>query len=64
MFDLHGQVAAVTGASAGLGRQFAMALARQGANLVLMSAERRSRTLSPKRSYGRRALRSFPSAVT
>lgn len=37
MFDLHGQVAAVTGASAGLGRQFAMALARQGANLVLMS---------------------------
>ena len=37
MFDLHGQVAAVTGASAGLGRQFAMALARQGADLVLMS---------------------------
>lgn len=37
MFDLYGQTAAVTGASAGLGSQFAMVLARQGANLVLMS---------------------------
>ena len=37
MFDLHGRVAVVTGASAGLGSQFAMALARQGADLVLLS---------------------------
>lgn len=37
MFDLHGRVAVVTGASAGLGSQFALALGRQGADLVLLS---------------------------
>ncbi len=37
MFDLHNRVAVVTGASAGLGRQFALALARQGAKLAIIA---------------------------
>lgn len=37
MFDLHGRVAVVTGASTGLGRQFALALAGQGADIVLLA---------------------------
>ncbi|MBR4843878.1 MAG: SDR family oxidoreductase [Alistipes sp.] len=36
-FDLSGQVAVVTGASAGLGLQMARAFASQGANLVLLA---------------------------
>ena len=36
MFDLKGRVAVVTGASSGLGRQMAIGLAKQGANLVLL----------------------------
>ena len=36
-FDLSGQVAVVTGASAGLGVQMANALASKGANLVLLA---------------------------
>lgn len=36
-FDLTGQVAVVTGASAGLGLQMARAFASQGANLVLLA---------------------------
>ena len=36
-FDLTGDVAIVTGASSGLGVQFANALASQGANLALFT---------------------------
>lgn len=37
MFDLKGQVAVVSGASSGLGQQMALALARQGANLIILA---------------------------
>ena len=37
MFDLTGQVAVVTGASSGLGKQMARAFARQGANLAILA---------------------------
>lgn len=37
MFNFRGQVAVVTGASSGLGKQMALALARQGANLVILA---------------------------
>ena len=37
MFDLKGQVAVITGASSGLGRQMAYAFAEQGADLVILA---------------------------
>lgn len=37
LFDLSGKVAVVTGASSGLGVQFAKALARQGADLAIVA---------------------------
>ena len=37
MFDLKGQVAVVTGASSGLGKQMARGFARQGANLAILA---------------------------
>jgi len=37
MFDLKGQVAVITGASSGLGRQMAHAFAEQGADLVVLA---------------------------
>ena len=37
MFNLKGRVAVVSGASSGLGQQMALALARQGADLVILA---------------------------
>lgn len=37
MFDLHGRVAVISGASSGLGKQMGLALARQGASLVILA---------------------------
>ena len=38
-FDLHGRTAAVTGATRGLGRAFAQALAEAGANIVIIGRD-------------------------
>ena len=58
LFDLIGQVAIVTGASRGLGRYFATALAKAGADLVLTSRKREA--LAPfeaeMKALGRRVL--------
>ena len=37
MFDLHGRVAVVSGASSGIGVQMAKALAGQGADMAIMA---------------------------
>ena len=37
MFNLKGRVAVITGASSGLGKQISMALAKQGADLVILA---------------------------
>ncbi|MBR5498364.1 MAG: SDR family oxidoreductase [Clostridia bacterium] len=37
LFNLDGKFAVVTGASSGLGRQFALALAREGANVAILA---------------------------
>ena len=37
MFNMEGKVAVVSGASSGLGKQMALALARQGASLVILA---------------------------
>lgn len=58
LFDLTGQVAIVTGTSRGLGQQFARALAKAGADLVLTSRHRDSLAVFEKeiRTLGRRAV--------
>ncbi len=58
LFDLSGRVAIVTGTSRGLGQQFARALARAGADLVLTSRTPSSLTAfeSEMKALGRRAL--------
>ncbi len=58
VFDLTGQVAIVTGTSRGLGQQFARALARAGADLVLTSrdSDHVRNFESEIRSMGRRAV--------
>jgi NAD(P)-dependent dehydrogenase (short-subunit alcohol dehydrogenase family) len=58
LFDLTGRVAIVTGTSRGLGQQFALALARAGADLVLTSRHRNSLSEfeSQITALGRRAI--------
>jgi NAD(P)-dependent dehydrogenase (short-subunit alcohol dehydrogenase family) len=58
LFDLTGQTAIVTGTSRGLGQQFARALAKAGADLVLTSRHRESLLAFEWeiRSLGRNAL--------
>jgi 2-deoxy-D-gluconate 3-dehydrogenase len=51
LFDLHGQVAVVTGASRGLGQAMAVALAEAGADLVLV--QRRESDLQTKQQIQR-----------
>jgi NAD(P)-dependent dehydrogenase (short-subunit alcohol dehydrogenase family) len=58
MFDLTGDVAVVTGAGTGLGRQFALALARQGADVALLGRrqEKIDAVAEEIRALGRKAL--------
>ena len=58
LFDLTGKTAIVTGTSRGLGQEFARALAKAGADLVLTSRNRSSLTgfESEIQSLGRRAV--------
>jgi NAD(P)-dependent dehydrogenase (short-subunit alcohol dehydrogenase family) len=58
LFDLSGRVAIVTGTSRGLGQQFARALAKAGADLVLTSRRRASLSEfeSQIKALGRHAL--------
>lgn len=58
MFDLHGRVAVVTGASSGLGLQMATGFAKQGADLVIMARriERLEKVAEKIRAFGVRCL--------
>lgn len=58
MFDLTGRVAVVTGASAGLGRGEALALARQGADVAILARreEQLNEVAREIRALGRRCL--------
>lgn len=58
LFDLSGRIAIVTGTSRGLGQEFARALARAGADLVLTSRARDSLQAfeAEIRAMGRRAI--------
>ena len=58
MFDLHGRVAVVTGASSGLGLQMATGFAKQGADLVIMARrmEKLEKEAEKIRSLGVRCL--------
>lgn len=65
MFDLHGQVAVVTGASSGLGAHYAQVLAREGADIVICArrVDKLAETAEKCRAYGREVL-AFPCDVT
>jgi 2-deoxy-D-gluconate 3-dehydrogenase len=55
-FDLAGKVAVVTGANTGLGQAIALALARAGADVVLVGRSDPSDTVAGVRAMGREAL--------
>lgn len=58
LFDLTGQVAVVTGASSGLGKQMAIALAEHGADLAILArrVEKLNETAEAIRNAGRKCL--------
>lgn len=58
LFDLTGKVAVVTGASSGLGIQFAMALAKQGADIAVVArrVERLKEVSGEIEKLGRRCI--------
>jgi gluconate 5-dehydrogenase len=58
MFDLKGKIALVTGASSGLGVQFAKALARQGADLAIL-ARREDKLAEVKKTIEAMGVRCF-----
>lgn len=49
-FDVAGKYAVVTGASSGLGRQFALCLAEQGCNVAIAAPQSRAPGRSKERS--------------
>ena len=59
MFNLKNRVAVVTGASSGLGKQMAMALAKQGADLVII-ARRIERLEEYKKELEKEGVRVLP----
>jgi gluconate 5-dehydrogenase len=59
MFDLTGKIALVTGASSGLGAQFAKALAGQGADLAIV-ARRQEKLDEVKKTIEAIGVRCFP----
>lgn len=58
LFDLSGKIAVVTGASSGLGVQFAMALARQGADIAVVArrTEKLEKVSKDIQSMGRKCI--------
>ena len=49
MFDLHGKTVLITGSSRGIGRAALLAMAQQGARVIMPC----TRTISPSRSLAR-----------
>ena len=56
LFDLGGKVALVTGANAGLGQGIALALARAGADIAVVSRQSAAETAAQVRELGRRCV--------